>query len=124
MSKLIIAKGTLLVIILAAVVVSGAVSAGVSLMATNSPASDTTTITGPQGSPGPQGPKGDTGATGPVGATGPAGASGSGATGPAGATGAAGANGATWLSGSGIPASSLGVNGDFYFNLANSDVFN
>jgi hypothetical protein len=45
-----IAKGTLIVVILAAVLVSGAVSAGVSMMAVNSGVSDS---------------KGDTGATGP-----------------------------------------------------------
>lgn len=43
--------------------------------------------------------------------------------GPTGATGAAGTNGATWLSGSGVPASATGANGDFYLNTATSDVY-
>ena len=123
MVKIAIAKATLVVVIIVAVLVAGGVSAGIALM-----------------SVGPQGPKGDTGATGATGiqgltgdtgaagARGPAGATGAtGATGPTGATGATGAagtNGATWLNGTGIPSSSLGNNGDFYLNLANSDVYN
>jgi len=58
---------------------------------------------------GPQGIQGLTGATG--------------ATGPAGATGAAGAAGAVWRSGTGAPANTLGVNGDFYLNTATDDVY-
>ena len=109
MTQVTLSKAVLAIALIAAVAISGVVSAGVtSLMVA-----------------GPQGLKGDTGATG---ATGPAGATG--ATGPAGSTGAtgstgpAGANGATWLSGSGVPASSLGNNGDYYLNTANSDVYN
>ncbi len=49
------------------------------------------------GTPGPSGPAGPTGATG-----------------SAGTPGAAGTNGNTVLSGSGAPASTTGVNGDFY----------
>jgi hypothetical protein len=78
--------------------------------------------TGATGPAGLQGPKGDTGATGSAGSTGPAGSAG--ATGAAGPPGAAGANGATWWNGTVVPASSLGSNGDFYLNLANSDVYN
>ncbi len=69
--------------------------------------------TGPQGPAGPQGEKGETGARGPAGDTG-----------PAGPQGPAGVNGATWWNGTGVPSSSLGSNGDFYLNLANSDVYN
>jgi hypothetical protein len=71
-----------------------------------------------------QGPTGATGAAGATGATGPTGATGAtGATGPTGATGAAGVNGSTWYSGSGAPASGTGVNGDYYLNTANGDVY-
>lgn len=78
-----------------------------------------TTVIGPKGERGlhgEQGPPGATGPAGPTGATGP--------TGPAGATGAPGANGATWLSGSSVPASSLGNNGDYYLDVANHDIYN
>jgi hypothetical protein len=103
-------------------------------------ASVISTVVSMQFAIGPQGPKGDkgetgatgatgatgpTGATGATGATGPTGATGAtGATGPTGPAGAAGADGATWLSGSGVPAASLGKNGDFYLNTATSDVYN
>lgn len=67
--------------------------------------------------------KGATGAAGTAGATG--------ATGPAGAAGAAGTAGATWYNGTGVPASTLGVNGDFYLrttatstDTGNGDVYN
>jgi len=53
--------------------------------------------------------------TGPTGATGAAGA--------AGATGAAGAPGSVWYSGAGAPAGGTGVNGDYYLNTANGDVY-
>jgi hypothetical protein len=56
-----------------------------------------------QGDQGAKGDKGDTGNTG--------------------ATGAAGADGATWRSGSGAPANSLGVNGDYYLDTATGDVY-
>ncbi len=58
---------------------------------------------------GPQGPTGPTGATGPQGPTGP-----TGATGPA---------GSQILFGAGAPASGLGVDGDFYENTSNGDVY-
>lgn len=67
--------------------------------------------TGPQG---PAGPKGDTGATGPAGPVGATGAAGpAGATGPA---GPAGADGKTVLNGTGVPASTVGNDGDFYLD--------
>ena len=85
-------------------------------------------VSEPQAVKGDKGDTGAIGATGAMGPTGPAGASGAagatGVVGPMGATGAAGDNGATWLNGSGVPAPDLGVNGDFYLNLANCDVYN
>ena len=63
--------------------------------------------TGPAGPPGPKGDTGDTGATGATGSTG--------ATGPA---GPAGADGRTILNGTGVPSNALGVNGDFYLDVA------
>jgi hypothetical protein len=41
----------------------------------------------------------------------------------AGAAGANGLNDTPWLSGSGVPASSLGADGDYYLNTANNDVY-
>ena len=92
--------------------------------------------TGPKGDTGPmgpQGPKGETGLTGAIGANGLAGpigetgaAGAAGATGATGATGPAGTNGlsgATILNGTGVPASDLGVNGDYYLNTANDDFY-
>jgi hypothetical protein len=105
-----------------------------------------TGLKGDIGPIGPQGPKGDTGltgATGPAGSTGETGEAGAvgatgatgaigatgqqGSKGDIGATGPAGANGldgAKWLSGLGVPSASLGVNGDFYLNTANYDLYN
>jgi collagen type VII alpha len=99
-----------------------------------------TGLTGPSGETGPTGAAGAQGATGTTGLTGANGTQGAtgttgltgangtqGAKGDIGATGAAGTNGvngALWLSGSGAPASSLGVDGDYYLNTANSDVYN
>jgi Collagen triple helix repeat (20 copies) len=81
--------------------------------------------TGPQGLLGPAGPQGATGATGPqgpTGATGPQGPTGAtGSKGPTGATGPqgpAGTNGNTVWNGTTTPASSTGVNGDFYLDTA------
>ena len=69
---------------------------------------------GNNGDTGPTGPTGPTGATGSQGSEGTAGAAGAvGATGPTGPTGAT-AN--TWYSGSGVPSSGLGVDGDFYLD--------
>ena len=65
-----------------------------------------TSLVGPTGATGPQGPQGDPGPTGATGNTGPA-----------------GADGSKWYSGTGAPSSGLGVNGDFYLNDANGDVY-
>ena len=46
-----------------------------------------------------------------------------GQTGNTGSTGAKGADGATWLSGTAVPASSLGKNGDWFLNTANYDIY-
>jgi hypothetical protein len=88
MAKIAIAKGTLIVVVLVAVLVSGAVSAGISTLSVGSqgPKGDT----GATGAAGAQGPKGDMGATGPAG---------TGAAGSAGSTGAAGAKGDTGATG-------------------------
>ncbi len=67
---------------------------------------------GAQGPQGIQGPQGDTGATGATGATG-----------PAGADGVDGADGATWYNGSGVPASGLGVDDDFYLDNDTGDYY-
>jgi hypothetical protein len=40
-----------------------------------------------------------------------------------GSQGQAGANGSVWRTGSGAPSNALGVNGDFYINSVNSDVY-
>ncbi|MEE3724114.1 hypothetical protein V2H21_01870 [Riemerella anatipestifer] len=71
-----------------------------------------TSLVGPQGAQGIQGPQGPAGATGPQGLQGPAG--------PVGATGA---QGSSMLSGTGTPASSLGVNGDSYVDAATGTVY-
>lgn|GEM_PF-3507391 len=55
------------------------------------------------------GPTGATGAIGPAGSTG--------------ATGATGANGATWRDGAGIPSNALGLDGDYYLNSSNGDIY-
>ena len=44
-------------------------------------------------------------------------------TGPTGATGATGAPGAVWRSGSGAPSNGLGIDGDWYVNTDNGDVY-
>jgi Collagen triple helix repeat (20 copies) len=66
-----------------------------------------------------RGAQGTTGATGAIGPQGPPGS-----TGATGAQGSAGANGVTWWNGTGTPSSIMGSNGDFYLNLATSDVYN
>jgi hypothetical protein len=55
------------------------------------------------------------GSVGPTGPTGP--------TGSAGAAGSAGAPGSVWYEGSGAPSSGTGVNGDYYLNTTNGDVY-
>jgi len=80
---------------------------------------------GPQGAIGPAGPAGATGSTGPAGATGATGLTGAtGSTGPAGPAGADGADGSVWWNGTSAPSPSLGVDGDFYLDLGNGDVYN
>jgi len=69
------------------------------------------------GKDGATGPQGQTGSQGTTGAQGVAGVQGAtGAIGPAGPTGANGKNGSVIYSGTTIPATSLGVAGDFYLN--------
>jgi hypothetical protein len=129
MGKIAISTAVLATILIVAIAVSGVVSAGVTMLVASPEA-----LVGPQGPQGEQGPAGATGATGPAGpagatgATGPAGPAGAtGATGLAGAAGADGADGAdgsVWWNGTGAPDSSLGVDGDFYLNLDNGDVYN
>lgn len=53
--------------------------------------------------------------------TGPTGATGT--TGATGATGAAGAPGSVWYQGSGVPGGGTGINGDFYLDTANGNVY-
>jgi len=78
-------------------------------------------IQGATGAQGPQGIQGDKGDKGDKGDTGNTGAQGiQGIQGP---TGATGAQGATLHSGSGVPSSGLGSNGDYYLNTANGDVY-
>jgi predicted secreted protein len=100
MAKIAIAKGTIVVLIVIAVLVAGGVSAGVTLMTAGplGPKGDTGD-TGAAGATGLQGPKGDTGAKGGTGATG--------ATGTTGVTGATGAAGATGPAGLGVLPGSL-----------------
>jgi hypothetical protein len=88
MQKIEISKGSLIIVIVVAILVSGAVSAGVS----------TQLAVGPQG---PAGPKGDTGATGPAGLKGDTGATGP--QGPKGDTGATGPQGPTGAQGQQVP---------------------
>jgi hypothetical protein len=86
MAKIAIAKGTIVVLIIAVVLVAGGVSAGVTMMSVGpmGPKGDTGDkgATGATGSQGPKGDTGERGATGTTGATGPIGATGP--TGPAG----------------------------------------
>lgn len=77
----------------------------------NTGATGATGLTGATGPQGIQGVKGDTGATG---ATGP--------TGAAGANGTNGTNGTKWYEGAGAP-STTHVDGDFYLNTTNGDVY-
>ncbi len=51
------------------------------------------------------------------------GGNGDGATGPPGPPGAAGAPGSVWRDGTGAPSNALGINGDYYLNDANGDVY-
>jgi hypothetical protein len=82
---------------------------------------------GPGGNDGADGIDGATGAQGPTGATGPQGPAGPqgpvGATGLTGATGASGAAGSQILTGQGVPANSLGANGDLYVATFTGDYY-
>jgi hypothetical protein len=129
MSKILRAKVPLVIAILVAALISGLVSTAVWEIAVNSQslqgakgATGATGRTGAQGLRGETGAIGATGATGQTGATGPQGPKGD--AGADGVNGVNGSNGATWLTGTGVPNSSLGVNNDFYFDTNNSDVYN
>ncbi len=82
---------------------------------------------GEKGDTGSQGPKGDTGSQGPKGDPGTNGQDGTngkdGADGKDGVDGHDGADGTSLLTGNGIPASSLGKDGDSYINLDNYDFY-
>jgi hypothetical protein len=118
--KIALSKSLLVILLVVAIAVSGVVSAGVTMQL-----AEPQELQGPKGDTGPAGPAGPQGEQGPQGPQGAAGAAGStGATGATGSQGTAGVNGATWRNGTGVPSSSLGSNGDFYLNLANSDVYN
>lgn len=62
---------------------------------------------------------GEQGQQGPIGPVGPIGPSG----GPAGPTGPAGPAGSVLRNGNGVPSDSIGVNGDYYLNDLNGDVY-
>lgn len=93
----------------------------------------TTGAQGPAGSTGPQGVKGDTGPAGPTGAQGPKGDQGiqgiqgvagtPGSTGTQGPPGTAGTPGEQWFTGTSVPASGLGVTGDWFLNSTNGDYY-
>jgi hypothetical protein len=118
--KIALSKSLLVILLVVAIAVSGVVSAGVTMQL-----AEPQELQGPKGDTGPAGPAGPQGEQGPQGPQGAAGAAGStGATGATGPQGTAGVNGATWRNGTGVPSQSLGNNGDFYLNLANSDVYN
>src|SRR5690625_2694892 len=77
-----------------------------------------------QGEKGDKGSKGDKGATGAKGDKGDRGATGAkGDKGDKGATGAKGQDGSQFLSGTAVPASSLGNVGDFYFRTSTSVLY-
>jgi hypothetical protein len=99
MEKIALSKSMLAVLLIAAIGLSGVVSAGVTMQL----------VAGPQGVQGPQGPKGDTGDTGATGATGAQGAQGP--TGATGATGQAGTAGATGATGPTGPTGATGAAG-------------
>jgi hypothetical protein len=81
MEKIALSKSLFVILLVAAIGISGVVSAGVTMQL----------VAGPQGPEGPQGEQGEIGATGPAGPQGPQGETG--ATGPRGATGPAGPTG-------------------------------
>jgi hypothetical protein len=69
-------------------------------------------VNGAAGAQGPQGAKGDTGAAGSPGAKGDTGGAGS-----------PGAKGSTVLNGAGAPSAGTGVNGDFYIDTTNNNIY-
>ncbi len=68
-----------------------------------------------KGAAGPAGATGSQGAIGATGATGP--------TGPSGATGAAGTAGSVWTTGTTVPVSATGNNGDMFLKTDTADVY-
>jgi len=82
---------------------------------------------GLQGVPGNTGPQGPQGIQGPIGATGPAGPTGpqglQGIQGAAGANGSNGVNGKGVLSGTTVPANTVGSDGDFYLNSVSAVLY-
>lgn len=136
MRKIVLSKTALIILLLVTSGTLAAVTSGVMMHVVTGPRGDV----GPRGDTGPVGPKGDAGATGaagPAGATGAVGATGLngtqgpqgdkgeiGATGETGAPGPAGVDGSIWFSGLGVPASSLGSNGDYYLDKASDDLYN
>ena len=79
---------------------------------------------GPQGDPGPVGPQGIQGETGPQGETGEQGPQGiPGPPGAPGLPGVDGEDGNIWLNGSGVPATGLGEDEDYYLNDDNGDYY-
>lgn len=113
--------------------ITGATGAtGTGATGATGPTGDTgaTGATGPNGAKGSVGSQGITGATGPTGTTGSNGTPGTngatGATGPTGGTGGTGATGATganWYTGSGVPSSGIGNEGDLYLDGTTGDVY-
>jgi hypothetical protein len=102
--KISVSKMIMVILLIAVIIVTGGVSAGITM------------VTDPQGSKGDKGDTGDAGATGATGATGPTGPTGlTGATGPKGDTGAQGVQGPKGDTGAtgpqGIPGS-----GFLYYN--------
>ena len=73
---------------------------------------------GPAGATGPTGSTGATGSTGTTGASGPVGPIGA-----SGSNGASGTLGTVWRSGTGVPANTLGINGDYYLDVATGNVY-
>lgn len=76
---------------------------------------------GAPGAPGAAGPAGPVGPAGPGGPAGPMGVSG--LPGASGAQGPAGRAGLSFLTGSGVPAATLGVDGDTFLNAASGDLY-
>ena len=105
MQKAAISRGTFIVGLLAAILVSSALSAGISTQLAIGPQGlkGEKGETGPQGEQGPQGESGAMGPQGPTGAQGP--------TGPQGATGATGPTGATGTQGPPGPTGPTGLTG-------------